>query len=168
MIKTLMSIAVLLVLCNQPAVAAEGEGGLVTFRAMTTELALQAAQAALASCRKSGYQIAVAIVDRGGNVQVVLRDRFAGPHTPNTAISKAWTAVSFRTDTTELADLSQAGQPQSGVRNVPGALMIGGGKTIESAGSIVGGIGISGAPGGDADDVCAVAGIEAISDTLNF
>ncbi len=151
-----------------PVTAAESAERLVSYRAMTTELALKAAQSAMKSCRDAGYQVAVAVVDRGGNAQVMLRDRFAGPHTPNTAIGKAWTAVSFRTDTTELADLTQAGKMQSGVRHVPGVIMIGGGMKIESAGSIVGGIGVSGAPGGDADDNCAKAGIDAISEALEF
>ena len=72
-------------------------------RGMTPETALKAAQAALNSCRGTGYQVAVAVVDRMGIVQVLLRDRFAGAHTPRMARSKAWTAVSFRTNTSVLA-----------------------------------------------------------------
>jgi uncharacterized protein GlcG (DUF336 family) len=126
------------------------------------------AQAALKSCRDSGYQIAVAVVDRGGNTQVVLRDRFAGPHTPSTAQRKAWTAVSFRGNTSELADATQAGSIQSGMRDIPGALALGGGLVVDSAGSMVGAIGVSGAPGGALDDACAQAGIDAVADDLAF
>ena len=50
-------------------------------RSITPEAALKAARAALASCQKSGYQVAVAVTDRGGLPLVMLRDRFAGPHT---------------------------------------------------------------------------------------
>ena len=83
--------------------------------------------------------------------------------------SKAWTAASFRTEHYRIwCELTQAGQPQSGVRHVPGALMIGGGLTIEAAGSLVGAIGVSGAPGGELDDLCAAAGIEAIEDDIAF
>lgn len=142
--------------------------GLVTYKTLSLETAQQAAQAALDSCRDSGYQVAVAVVDRSGVLQVLLRDRFAGPHTPDTAHGKAWTAVSFRTSTSELAEMSQSGMPQSGMRDVSGALALGGGLTIEAAGSIVGGIGVSGAPGGNADDACAEAGIEAIADAIDF
>jgi uncharacterized protein GlcG (DUF336 family) len=137
-------------------------------RLMTPETALKAAQAALTRCRDQGYQVAVAVVDRMGVVQVVLRDRFAGPHTPDTAVAKAWTAVSFRTSTGELAELTQPGKPQSGVRHRPGVVAIGGGVLIEAAGSILGGIGVSGAPGGVQDDACAQAGIAAIRDSLEF
>jgi uncharacterized protein GlcG (DUF336 family) len=137
-------------------------------RLMAPETALKAAQAALTRCRDQGYQVAVAVVDRMGVVQVVLRDRFAGPHTPDTAVAKAWTAVSFRTSTGELAELTQPGKPQSGVRHRPGVVAIGGGVLIEAAGSILGGIGVSGAPGGVQDDACAQAGIAAIRDSLEF
>jgi uncharacterized protein GlcG (DUF336 family) len=137
-------------------------------RLLTSETALKAAQAALARCRGSGFQVAVAVVDRMGVVQVVLRDRFAGPHTPETATGKAWTAVSFRTNTTALADATQAGRPQSGIRNRPGVVAVGGGLMIEAGGSILGGIGVSGAPGGKEDDACAAAGIAAIKDSLEF
>jgi len=135
---------------------------------MTVETALKAAQVALKSCRDGGYQVAVAVVDRGGNTQVMLRDRFAGPHTPETARRKAWTAVSFRTNTSGLAGQTQPGQMQSGMRDIPGALALGGGLTIEAAGSLVGAIGVSGAPGGDLDDACAQAGIDAVADDLAF
>jgi uncharacterized protein GlcG (DUF336 family) len=112
--------------------------------------------------------VAVAVVDRMGVVQVLLRDRFAGPHTPETATGKAWTAVSFRTSTSELADATQAGRPQSGIRNRPGVVAAGGGLMIEAGGSLLGGIGVSGAPGGKEDDTCAAAGIAAIKDSLEL
>jgi uncharacterized protein GlcG (DUF336 family) len=98
----------------------------------------------------------------------MLRDRFAGPHTPGTAQAKAYTALSFKIDTLAFAQLTQAGQPMSGIRELPGVAAIGGGRTIDSAGSIVGAIGVSGAPGGEADDACARAGITAVADELEL
>ena len=144
------------------------EAALLDFRMMSPALALELAQAALASCRKSGFQVAVVVVDRSGIPQVALRDRFAGPHTIETARRKAWTAVSFRTDTLALADVTQAGKPQSGIRQVEGVLMIGGGVPVTAAGSIVGGVGVSGAPGGAADDLWGRDGIQAVADKLEF
>jgi len=147
---------------------ARAQDALVSYKAMSPEIALDLARAALADCRKRGYQVAVAVVDRSGVTQVVLRDRFAGPHTPSTAAGKAWTAVSFRTNTTDLVALTQSGMPQAGVRDLPGAVILGGGVMVEAGGSMVGAIGISGAPGGDADDACAKAGIAAVQDKLDF
>jgi uncharacterized protein GlcG (DUF336 family) len=152
-------------LVTPPALA---QDGLVTYKTMSPEVALDLARAALSACRQRGFQVAVAVVDRAGLVQVVLRDRFAGPHTPPTATGKAWTAVTFRTSTTELVALTQPGMPQSGLRDLPGAVVLGGGMLVEAAGTIVGAVGVSGAPGGDADDACAKDGIEAIRDKIDF
>lgn len=135
---------------------------------LTPDTALKAAQAALKKCRDSGFQATVAVVDRMGVTQVLLRDRYAGPHTVDMARAKAYSAVSFRSNTTELADASQAGRPQSGIRHLPGVAAVGGGLMIEAGGSLLGAIGVSGAPGGKEDDVCATAGIAAIRDDIEF
>ena len=150
------------------ALPGHAQEALVTYKLLSPEIALDSARAALAECRKRGYQVAVAVVDRFGVTQVMLRDRFAGAHTPTTAAGKAWTAASFRTNTTALMAISQPGMPQSGLRDLPGAVILGGGMVIEGGGSMVGAVGVSGAPGGDADDACAKAGIDAIRDRLDF
>lgn len=159
-----LAIAALLAL----ALPARAEDATYTVRLLAPETALAAAQAALKKCRDSGWQVAVAVVDRAGVAQVMLRDRYAGAHTPRTAAGKAWTAASFRTPTSELVRLSQPGQPQSGIRNLPRVVALGGGLLIEAQGSILGAIGVSGAPGGDADESCARAGIDAIRDKIEF
>lgn len=137
-------------------------------RSLTPEAALKAANGALEACRKNGFQVTVAVNDRAGHPLVMLRDRYAGPHTWETAVNKAYTAVTFKMDTTSFMRSTQAGEHASGVRHLPRIVAIGGGLPIESAGSIVGAIGVSGAPGGDADDLCAKAGIAAIRDELEF
>jgi uncharacterized protein GlcG (DUF336 family) len=131
-------------------------------RSLTIETALKAAQTALEHCRKAGYQVGVAVTDRSGVLQVYLRDRFAGAHTVEVAARKAWTAASFRMTTTSLAAETQAGKSMSGIRGAPNVMAIGGGLPIEAAGAVVAAIGVSGAPGGEADDACAKAGIDAI------
>ena len=144
------------------------EHALFTTKSLTPETALKAVNAAMTHCRKNGYQVTVAVVDRMGNMQAMLRDRYAGAHTPETARRKAWTATSFRTNTSDLVAPTQSGQKQSGVRHVAGALMLGGGVLIDAGGSLVGAIGVSGAPNGEADDACALAGIAAIEDDISF
>lgn len=140
----------------------------VTYKSLSPELALELARSTLVDCQKRGYQVAVAVVDRFGTPQVMLRDRFAGPHTPPTASGKAWTAATFRTSTTELNAISQPGMMQAGLRNLPNVVIIGGGIVVEANGSLIGAVGVSGAPGGDADEACAKAGLAAIKDKLDF
>ncbi len=151
-----------------PAAQAEEDKATAAFESLTLETALEVAQATLSKCRSDGFQAAVSIVDRGGNLQVTLRDRFAGPHTTDTAYRKAWTALSFRTDTLELAKLTESGEGWA-IRKVTGALPLGGGVQIRKGdGSLVGAVGVSGAPGPENDDKCARAGIAAIEDKIAF
>lgn len=152
--------------CSLPAVAQ----GNSTFsvKLMTPETALTAARAALDDCRRQGYQVSVAVVDRFGILQVLLRDRFAGPHTVGVASDKAWTAASFKTATGAIGEETQAGKPMSALRSHPRVMAAGGGLVIETAGTLLGAIGVSGAPRGDADDSCAKAGIRAINDVLEL
>ena len=82
------------------ATSALGQKMLATYSTLTTAAAQRAAQAALDKCTKEGYRVAVAVVDRGGQPLVVLRDNLAGSHTVNTAIGKAssrpWTPARSR------------------------------------------------------------------------
>lgn len=162
-----MKPALLMLLLSVLPAAALAQGT-HAIKLLTPDTALKAAQAALKKCRDSGYQATVAVVDRMGVTQVILRDRYAGAHTPRTARLKAYTAVSFRTNTSELAEATQPGRPSSGVRDLPGVVALGGGLMIQAAGSLLGGIGVSGAPGGKEDDVCAAAGIAAIREDIEF
>lgn len=163
--KTTMMAAALALTASVGVHAAEST---YSIKLMTPETALKAAQAGLKKCRDGGYQVAIAIVDRTGQTQVVLRDRFAGMHTPEAAVNKAWTAVSFKSNTSQFAESTQSGKESSGIRSIPRVLAIGGGLMIEAGGALYGGIGVSGAPNGVADDGCAKAGIAAIAEELEF
>ena len=140
----------------------------VDFRSVTPEIALRMAQAAMESCRDEGYQVGVTVVDRAGVPQVYLRDRFAGPHTEETSFRKAWTAISFRTPTGELAGNTRSGSDAAAIRDLSQVLALGGGLPVEAAGSLVAGIGVSGAPSPEADEICAQTGIEAVATELAF
>jgi uncharacterized protein GlcG (DUF336 family) len=141
---------------------------LVTFKSLAPDVALKMAEAALRQCRANGYQVAVAVVDRMGVTQVVLRDRFAGAHTPDSATRKAATAVSFKSDTLSLAENTGAQTAHSGARFIDGILMLGGGIPVTAAGSIVAGIGVAGAPESTGDHACAQAGIDAVKAELEL
>jgi uncharacterized protein GlcG (DUF336 family) len=148
--------------------AARAEETVVTYRAMTPEIALELAKAALAVCRARDAQVAVAVVDRSGVAQVMLRDRFAAPHTPSTALGKAWTAVNFRASTSDLVAITEPGAPQAGLRQLPNVVAVAGGIVIEAGGALLGAIGVSGARGGAEDEICAKAGLDAVRDRLEM
>lgn len=152
---------------------AEDTPSIYTNRTLSVEAASKAAWAAMMDCRARGYSVAIAVVDRGGNMQALLRDRFAGPHTVETALRKAWTANSFRQSTSDLAGMLQEGLIPGQVQHNPGALLVGGGHVIEVSGEIIGGIGVSGAPPGKSerdsiDGACALAGLSVIREDIEL
>jgi len=164
---------VFLVIFLTPVLVTANDNKLYVQKNLSLTMANKAAQASIEKCRTLGYSVAVAIVDRGGNVQVILRDRFAGPHTIETASQKAWTANSFRQSTGTLAQLLHDNKIPDQVQHNPGALLVGGGIVIQGQGQTLGGIGVSGAPPGKSeqdsiDSQCAKAGIVSIREELEF
>ena len=161
--KKIIAIALL---CGSPLY---GEETFVDFRALKPSVNLTMAQAALENCREAGFQIGVMVTDRFGIPQIFLRDQYAGVHVFEMTHRKAWTAVTFRTATGELSELTAAGTELAGLRNLSKAMMVGGGlPVLDGEGSLVAGIGVSGAPGGNQDENCAAAGIAAIEDEIAF
>jgi uncharacterized protein GlcG (DUF336 family) len=161
-----MIVVAMLALAMPPAAA--GDDAIVVYKSLSPEVALEAAQAAMKKCRDNGFQIAVAVVDRFGQPQVMLRDRYAGLPAPDTAVSKAYTALSFRAATGDLAKSIRSGQMDPGLARLPRIAIMAGGLMIETGGTLLGGIGVSGAPGGDKDEECAKAGIDAVRDKIDF
>ncbi len=148
---------------------AMAQDAFVTHQTITPELAQTMATAAMENCRDQGAQVGVTVVDRFGIPQAYIRDRFAGLHAYETSRRKAWTAVSFRSSTQDLAIATQAGEDAFGIRFLNEALPLGGGLVVYSGdGSIVAGIGVSGAPSPSMDEICAQAGIDAIEEDIAF
>ena len=167
-VTTLRACGVSLALCLAGvAGTALAQDATYSIKLLTPEIALKLARATLEACRKEGFQVSVAVTDRFGVTQVLLRDRFAGPHTVEAATNKAWTAVSFRQDTLGLARAT-IDPANSGLRHFGRVVALGGGVPIEAGGSTLGAVGVSGGPGGEADDRCARAGLEAIKDDISF
>src|SRR5262245_20328357 len=161
------TIAVLVaVACPGVVIAQDKPRDFVDVRQLSLELANEIAWNALKACRRQDAQVAVTVVDRGGRPQVLLRDALAGPHTVPASQGKAVTALSFRIPTSQLASETGQGSPASGLRSVEGVTAVAGGLVIQSRGSIVGAIGVSGAPGPANDEACAKAGIDSVVDRL--
>jgi len=130
---------------------------------LTLSTAIQIAQAAVAECTKQGIQIGVTVVDREGIVQVTLRDTIAAQITVPISKGKAYTAANFNAATSALGD--RANGP---IGRAPGIIMSAGGLPIQAGGSLLGAVGVSGAPSGETDEVCAQAGIDAVIDDIEM
>jgi uncharacterized protein GlcG (DUF336 family) len=151
-----------------PCSAARAEEAIVTFKTLSPDVAFELAKAALETCRKNGFQVSVVVLDRTGQPQVLLRDRYAGLPSPTTATDKAYTALGFAKDTSELARSVEAGSLSAGLAKLPHVLMLAGGIVVEGGGTLLGAVGVAGAPGGDKDETCARAGLESVRDRLDF
>lgn len=137
--------------------AADEETMVVDLKRMTMATALTMAQAAVDECTEQGIQIGVTVVDRDGVVQVTLRDTIAAPLTLPISKGKAFASANFNAATSSLAD-----RADSPVGRQPGLVMSAGGLPLQVGGSLMGAIGVSGAPSGETDEVCAQAGIDAV------
>lgn len=127
-------------------------------------LANEAATTALQFCSAKGWQVAVAVVDRAGQIKTQLRADDAGPHTIDSSRRKAYTAASLREGTSAMLEIVQKNPGAATLPIIDGFLILGGGLPIRAGDEVIGAIGVGGAPGGHLDDQCAEAGIAKIRD----
>lgn len=139
---------------------------LVEVKRLSMEMARDIAQGSVEACRKAGYQVTAVVVDRDGFEQMVMRDTLAPRFTLQIAREKANAVILsgvssgvFRANRQDI---------RTEMNHVDGILVLDGGVPIRAAGSLVGAVGVSGAPGGDKDAVCAEAGVEAVRERLEF
>jgi uncharacterized protein GlcG (DUF336 family) len=159
------ALAIVLLACGASGRADEA---IVPYKSLAPDAALQLARTALETCRAHGFQVAVVVVDRFGLPLVQLRDRFAGSLAIAVAGDKAYTAVNFRLNTDDFAQSIKNGQLPPGLTGLPRVVTLAGGVVIEAAGSLLGAVGVAGAPQDVQDEDCAKAGLAAIRDKLDF
>jgi len=144
---------------------AHAEDALVTQKILSMSVAKTIAEAALAECRAKGAHPTVAVVDRAGQLLVLLRDEQATPETIEMARRKAYTARIFRITTLEFRERTKNDQAGAGQRDVTDMLALGGGVPIKVGNDTIGGVGSSGS-GQEIDDGCAKAGIAKVANLL--
>jgi uncharacterized protein GlcG (DUF336 family) len=133
---------------------------------MTLDLARDIANHTLEACRKQGYQTAVVVVDRAGDPQVVLRDVYVSRHAVEIAARKASAVILSGVSSGEFR--KNRADIHAELNEIPGVLLLQGGLPIRAGGSLIGAVGVSGAPGGEKDEACAAAGIKAVQERLDF
>jgi uncharacterized protein GlcG (DUF336 family) len=165
MAKTVSAWAALSALTVLGSAAAPAHAqGLLAAPRISAALANEAVGAAVASCAAQGYAETAVLVDTDGVVQASLRGDHSGIHTLDSAHDKAYTSVTFKSDTTAMMERAQ--QLNTLVTRLPHMLLAGGGVVIKSGTVVVGAIGAAGAPGFQLDDACAKAGAQKIADRL--
>lgn len=138
--------------------------GVVMQRNVSLGMAKAIAEATLAACKEKGYSTAAAVVDRAGQVLVILRDEQASAQTAEMARRKAYTAKMFRSTTLDFQKRTQ--DPKyAAQRDVPDILALGGGVPILVGNEIIGGVGSSGSSQ-EQDDACAKAGVAKVAELL--
>ena len=145
-----------------------GAKGVIATHEMSLDMAEKIARAGVDACRKLGFHTTMVVVDSSGTMKAFLRDDKTGPHTVTLAQDKAFTALTlasrFATSGAfATARNSTLGSPMSNIRGVTG---VAGGVPIKYRGETIGAVASSGAVGGDKDELCSQAGIDAVADQL--
>ena len=162
------ALAVLSLLGISPAFAQ----GLVTTQKLSAALANELVGESVAQCARNGYKVVAVVVDLEGVRQAMLRGDGAPIHSVDNAYYKAYSAASLtlsrKEDSTKavaerMAKAAPTTVPQTPLPNVTYAV---GGLAIMAGGNTIGGLGISGAPGGQLDDDCGRAALAKIQDRM--
>ena len=128
-------------------------------------MALAIIQGTLEQCTKDGYKVSVVIVDKAGNVAASVRGDGTNPHTMEFGRLKAYT--SRTRGQTSLEFMKVTSDPNNAyLKQIPNTVAVGGGVPIKVGNEVIGAVGVSGAPGGEKDEVCANAGIAKVADVL--
>ena len=160
--KLLLKLTLLAV--SLPAYAAQPD--MLPVKQISLELARDIAMDSVEACRKQGYNVSAVVLDRAGNMQVALRDTLATRHTLEIAERKAGMAVLSGSDSGEFRDARADIRPE--LNHINGLIVMEGGIPIRAAGSLIGAVGVSGAPGGDKDKECAAAALKKAEERLEF
>ena len=142
--------------------------GLVTQKALSMEMAQIIVQGTIERCRADGFRASVSVIDAGGHLKAFARDEGTGLHTIDLSQRKAYTALTFATRFASSLEFATARGSTLGsaASNVEGTVGIGGGVPIKVGDVAIGAVGVSGAVGGDKDEICAKAGIDKVADQL--
>ena len=135
-------------------------------REVSVDMAHVMVTAALEHCRQQKFKVAIAVVGRDGHLLALLREDGANQHTVELATRKAYTSRVFRQTSREFAQRLIDNPQSAGLRDTAGVMASIGGLPIRIGEEVIGGIGVSGAPGGQNDEACAQAGLAKVADQL--
>jgi uncharacterized protein GlcG (DUF336 family) len=138
----------------------------ITQRTVSMELARDLAQASVDACREHGWQVSAVVVNRAGDVQTLLRDSLASRYTMQIAREKAEAVILSGVASSDFRRNRQDIRME--MNHVNGILVLEGGMPIRAGGTLIGALGVSGAPGGENDEICAKAALDKLQERLEF
>ena len=141
-------------------------GQVLMERNVSLQLARMIGDAAIAACKGDGYDVTVAVVDRAGDLKLLLRADTSNPHNADLARRKAYTARTFGVPSMEFAKRTNGATDLSGQRYLTDVIPLGGGLPIMVGMERIGGLGLSGGPTQEADEKCAKAALSAAAGAL--
>lgn len=147
------------------ALASPASAQLLQRKDLSAAMALTIAETAIATCKANGYAVSVTVVGRNGETIVQVRGDNTGPHTMENSMRKAYTARTFRIPSGEMVKRLKD-NPTLGTIHLSNIIALAGALQIKIGEETIGAIGVSGAPGGEKDEVCAQAGIDKVADQL--
>jgi uncharacterized protein GlcG (DUF336 family) len=139
---------------------------LLPVKQISLELARDIAMDAVEACRQNGYTVSAVVLDRAGNVQAALRDSLAARHTLEIAERKAGMSIMSGTESGEFR--AARGDIRPELNHISGLIVMDGALPIRAAGSLIGAVGVSGAPGGEKDAACAAAALKKAEERIEF
>jgi uncharacterized protein GlcG (DUF336 family) len=139
--------------------------GVVMQRNLSLGMAKTIAEATLAECKSKGYNTSAAVVDRAGQVLVIMRDEQSTAQTAEMARRKAYTARMFRVTTQEFQKRTQDDPARAGQRDLADILALSGGVPVQVGNDTIGAVGSAGSTL-DVDDACAKAGVAKVAHLL--
>ena len=128
-------------------------------------MAVTIAQTAIQTCKSQGYAVSAHVLGRSGEVLVAMRGDDTGPHTLENSFKKAYTSRAQRISSGQFAENAK-NNPTLGALHLSNMVPAQGGLPIMIGQDAIGAVGVSGAPGGDKDEVCAKAGIDKVAADL--
>ncbi len=160
--RNLLSTAALLLAFTAPAYAQAPQSE----KNVSMKMALMIIDGTLEQCTKDGYKVSVIVVDKAGNVAASVRGDGTNPHTMEFGRLKAYTSRTRGQTSLEFKNLTD--KPENAyLKQIPNVVAVGGGVPIKAGAEVIGAVGVSGAPGGEKDEVCALAGIAKVAGSLN-
>ena len=147
------------------ALALPARAELLVHKDLSLDIALTMATTAIQTCKTNGYKVSATVVGRTGEVLVQLRGDGTGPHTMENSFRKAYTSRTFRVASGEIGERVKQ-NPQLPLLLLSNTTSAQGALPIKVGDDVIGALGVSGAPGGDKDEVCTRSGIDKVADQL--